>query len=124
MQTADGFILPTARIEAQSTSPGPQAAQAGCPLSGDAIRLMCVLDGKIVVDRTADRFPRVLNRVASLWKKPAEADRYFEELLNDSRGSRQGFPLGVLSEINALRDFYNTRVYPKRVDPWDHVVYR
>jgi hypothetical protein len=119
------YVVPTARIEVQQrVRCASDHDQAACALTGDAIRLMCRLEGKIALSETADRFPRVLNRIAALWKKPVDADRYFDELLHDSRGGRQGFPLPVLSEINALRDFYVTRVYPKRVDPWEQVLYR
>ena len=119
------YVVPTARVEMQhSLKHRRNPDHADCPLTGDAIRLMCQLDGKIAVSETADQFPRILNRIAAVWKKPVDADRYFDELLHDSRGSRQGFPLRVLSEINALRDFYVTRVYPKRTDPWEQVLYR
>jgi|SRR5215510_5465201 len=119
------YVVPTTGTDVKhATMRRSEAPQAACPLSGDAIRLMCRLDGKISVSETADQFPRILNRIAALWNKPVEADRYFDDLLHDRRGGRQGFPLRVLSEINALRDFYVTRAYPKRVDPWEQMLYR
>jgi hypothetical protein len=48
-------------------------------------------------------------------------DRYFEDLLTDTRGNRQGFPLGILMELSALKDYYQGKVFPaiQRGDLWD-----
>jgi len=67
----------------------------------------------------AATFPRIVNRLARLWKAPLLVDRCFEELLTDSRGNRQGFPLGVLMELSTLRDYYQTTVFPTQRDVWD-----
>jgi hypothetical protein len=79
---------------------------------------MWQLDGKVKLDEVADRFPRVLNRIAEIWKRPLMADRYFEELLHDTRGSRAGFPLCVLAEISELKGYHSTYVYPRTMDAW------
>jgi hypothetical protein len=39
-------------------------------------------------------------------------DLYFEDLLTDTRGNRRGFALGILMELTALKDYYQTRVFP------------
>jgi hypothetical protein len=113
----------TSRSEAADISSAATPAEQLCPLSGDALRLMSRLQDKVSMDKLADQYPRILNRIAILWDKPLLADRYFEELLLDNRGSRQGFTLAVLSEINLLRDYYVTVAYPKRVDPWEQMLY-
>jgi hypothetical protein len=64
-------------------------------------------------------FPRIVNRMAKLWRMPAQMDRCFEDLLTDSRGNRQGFPLGVLMELTTLKDYYQTKVFPTRRGIWD-----
>ena len=72
--------------------------------------------------KLAEAFPRIVNRMAALWKTPAEMNRYFEELLTDTRGGRQGFPLGVLMELTSLKDYYQTKVAPPaKGDVWDVV---
>src|SRR5882762_7895208 len=53
--------------------------------------------------RLAAAFPRIVNRMAKLWKMPREMDRYFEELLADTRGNRKGFSLKILMELSTLR---------------------
>jgi len=69
--------------------------------------------------KLAAAFPRIVNRMAKLWKMPREMDRYFEELLTDTRGTRSGFPLGILMELGALKDYYRSKLYPTQRDVWD-----
>ena len=67
----------------------------------------------------AAAFPRIVNRMARLWKTPREMDRYFEDLLTDTRGHRQGFPLNILMELSTLKDYYQGKVFPTRRNAWD-----
>jgi hypothetical protein len=64
-------------------------------------------------------FPHVLNRIASLLKQPRRLDNYFVELLMDSRGGRQGFPLLAALEIASLREHYQSAVAPIKATVWD-----
>ena len=64
-------------------------------------------------------FPRIVNRMAQLWKTPRQMDDYFEDLLTDARGNRKGFPLGILMELSTLKDYYQAKVFPTRRDVWD-----
>ena len=70
----------------------------------------------------ATKFPRIVNKMATLWKSKPQMDRYFEDLLTDTRGNRQGFPLGVLMELTTLKDYYQTKVFAAASkDVWDPV---
>jgi hypothetical protein len=96
------------------------------PLNKDDLELNAAAQAWLVSIEASERpmklaaaFPRIVNRMAKLWKMPLQMDRYFEDLLTDHRGNRQGFPLGVLMELSALKDYYLTRVYPTRRDLWD-----
>lgn len=62
--------------------------------------------------KLAAAFPRIVNRMAKVWKIPRETDRYFQDLLEDHRGNRQGFPLNILMELTTLKDHYETKVFP------------
>lgn len=65
----------------------------------------------------AAAFPRIVNHMASLWESPRRMNRYFEQLFTDSRGgSRKGFSLGILMELTALKDYYQTKVFPAAQD--------
>src|SRR5262245_43108343 len=75
-------------------------------LSAAAQALMTSIDDSTRPKELAAAFPRIVNRMASLWKSPRQMDRYFEDLLTDTRGNRQGFPLGILMELTTLKDYY------------------
>jgi len=73
-------------------------------------------------NQLAVKFPRIVNKMAMLWKSKPQMDRYFEDLLTDTRGNRQGFPLGVLMELTTLKDYYETKVFAAAAkDVWDPV---
>ena len=56
-------------------------------------------------------YPRIANLLARDWNDPGECHHYFDDLLNDRRGSRKGFPVEVLEDLLTLRDYYQGR-YP------------
>lgn len=49
-------------------------------------------------------YPRIANRIVALLGDKASLARYFEGLLADERGTRQGFDFGTLVEIQNLFD--------------------
>jgi hypothetical protein len=55
--------------------------------------------------RLCEEFPRVANRVAWCWSDAALAARTLEDLLQDRRGGRRGFPPPVVRELNRLREY-------------------
>jgi hypothetical protein len=90
-------------------------------LTEEAKRFMASLDLSVRPIETAKQFPRIVNRIASLWKKPFLMDGYFEDLLIDKRGNRQGFPLRIAGEITALQAHYSTIVSPKTTETIDTI---
>jgi hypothetical protein len=88
-------------------------------LNATAQAWLASLDESVRPRELVARFPRIVNRIAKLWKAPLQMDRCFEELLTDTRGTRQGFPLGVLTELSSLKDYYGTKVFPTRNGVWD-----
>ena len=67
----------------------------------------------------AANYPRIANRLALLWKQPRQCDVYFESLLVDERGGRQGFPQSVALELVTLKTHYQTVVFPVNRTVWD-----
>lgn len=53
-----------------------------------------------------DNYPRIANRVAASWAIAAEFTACVDELLEDRRGDRQGFPPEVQNELLELRKHY------------------
>lgn len=90
-------------------------------LSAEGQALLVSLDAEMRPKKLAAAFPRIVNRMASLWRSPRQMDRYFEDLLTDTRGNRQGFPLGILMELTTLKEHYQTKVFPptQRGGVWD-----
>ena len=60
----------------------------------------------------AEHFPRICNQFARLWRQHDEMEPFFNELVQDSRGGRKGFPFSVMMDISVLRDYYDTVVHP------------
>lgn len=54
----------------------------------------------------AARFPHVVNRLALLWGKRDLVDHFFDDLLVDRRGGRQGFPRPVTDELLVLHEHF------------------
>lgn len=69
---------------------------------------------------TAKAFPRIVNKLAELWKRPSRCDEYFHTLLLDKRGGRQGFPPAVAMELGTLADHY-AKANPYKHSIWDDV---
>ena len=55
-----------------------------------------------------DKFPRIVERLVAVWEYPPKALAFFEELLIDQRGDRQGFAPEIAREIFQLRIIYET----------------
>ena len=90
-------------------------------LSAESEALLASIDAAVRPVRLAAAFPRIVNRIAVLWRTPRNMDRYFDDLLVDTRGNRKGFPLEILTELITLKDHYQTKVFPaiRRGDLWD-----
>jgi hypothetical protein len=88
-------------------------------LSSAASEWLAALPQPVRPVALAARFPRIANRICALWRRPVRLDAYFDDLLIDRRGDRQGFPLAVAKELNALKDYYRTDVFPVQRSIWD-----
>ena len=88
-------------------------------LSTESQALLSALNDSVRPTQLATRFPRIVNKMATIWRRPTQMDQYFEELLIDKRGNRQGFPLGILMELTTLKEYYQTAAFPTRTNIWD-----
>ncbi len=64
------------------------------------------------------RYARIANRIAELWLTP-QLDRYFDELLVDKRGGRQGFAADVMADLMGLYGKHTAIVSANAKDPLD-----
>lgn len=65
-----------------------------------------------------DRYERILNRIAELWLTP-QLEHYFNDLLVDRRGGRQGFAADIMSDLMALYGKHTALVAANAKDPFD-----
>jgi len=63
----------------------------------------------------AKQYARIANVLCAAWKDVTSCRKYFTELLVDNRGGREGFPQGVLQEIQALQEYYVRLYAPSEV---------
>lgn len=53
-------------------------------------------------------YPHIANRCAELWQQPSRLDEYLRSVMEDRRGDRAGFPIGILTELTSLREHLAT----------------
>lgn len=69
-----------------------------------------------------EQYPRLVNRISTLWRHPDELMEYLNDLLMDTRGrgDRQGFPMAVAMELASLKDYYELNLHPdSKAYLWD-----
>ena len=71
---------------------------------GEADGFFRKLPGDAYPQALVDQYPRIANTIVELRYDRAKLEDYFQSLLNDSRGGRQGFPFGVLMNLQNLRE--------------------
>ena len=76
-------------------------SSTSCPI---AERWSAALPTTVRPDALIERFPRIANLLALQWSDANARAAYFDELLVDRRGHRQGFPPPVLDELLRLRN--------------------
>jgi hypothetical protein len=97
------------------------AAAEDQQLCAEARTVLASMQSDALPVNLACRYPRVMNQIARLWNRPAQLDRYFDDLLIDKRGGRQGFPFAVAAELAVLKHYYQSAVYPKAECVWEKV---
>jgi hypothetical protein len=109
---------PSAQVKYSKSRSAPE--KDSLELSTEAQALLASIEESARPKELAAAFPRIVDRMASLWRTPRPMNRYFEQLLTDTRGVvRKGFTLGILMELTTLRDYYQTKVFPGEHNVWD-----
>ncbi len=90
------------------------SAGASAPGSGlTAEQLIQQLPEDVRPVKTAKSYPHIIDKLAELWRTPTAVLQFFDGLLIDNRGGRQGFSLSVIFEIQSLKDHYQEHHAPK-----------
>jgi len=96
-------------------------------LNRATIAWLDALPREVAPQAIATQFPRIANRLARFWDSPRGLDDYFQQLLHDQRGRRQGFPKDVLDELAALVQYQRGlrgKEGKEPTDLWDAIPYR
>ncbi len=71
-------------------------------LTGRSMTWLAALPEEVRPVLTMQRYARVINSIVDAWPDPQHRDDVFENLLNDRRKGRRGFPIDVERELSAL----------------------
>ena len=117
MATKSDSKPPSAKVDDNKRRSAPEKESP--ELSAEAQALLASIEESARPKELAAGFPRIIERMASLWRTPGPMNRYFEQLLTDSRGVvRKGFTLGILMELTTLKDYYQSK-FPTEHNVWD-----
>lgn len=101
--------LPPGVASAHTMAPGYWEARRRRPvttdraLTGQAIDWLLRLPPDARPRVTCERFPRIVNALAAAWPYADDRQELLQSLLNDRRPQRSGFPDGVRTELELLR---------------------
>ena len=96
-------------------------AQATETLSVEASRWLDELPPNVRPRRLPVEFARIANALSRRWGTPAACLAYFDDVLIDKRGNRRGFPMGIVLELAALKNYFQTFVHPAPRTVWDEL---
>ena len=80
-------------------------------LSDDAVAWLARLPEDFRPAALAERFPRIANRLAQLWRDPGLTEHLLDELVVPRRPGRQGFPPDVIVDLQSLQVLNDHRLY-------------
>ena len=80
-------------------------------LSDDAVAWLAHLPADFRPAALAERFPRIANRLAQLWRDPGLTEHLLDELVVPRRPGRQGFPPEVMVDLQSLQVLNDHRLY-------------
>lgn len=94
-------ILPLVAKRWETRRAPQHAAEQG--LGAQTFKWLATLPKEMRPDSLARKFPRIANRLAEIWKRPLQCERYLDDLMLDRRNGRQGFPSDVAADIVRLK---------------------
>ncbi|TAK85254.1 MAG: hypothetical protein EPO01_10920 [Aquabacterium sp.] len=110
--TVSGAFNPEPQYEApprRSVEPAPAAGAPKEPLPAHTVQWIVSLPAAARPLHLFMHYPKLGNRLALLWENTGDAQRFFDELLMDTRGTRQGFPKEVFEDLMRLQHLLNER---------------
>lgn len=94
------------RSNAKTGPAGQRAPQSPERVRDETLRWLVTLPEHVRPAELTRRYPRIANKIARLWRQVARCEEYLDDLVEDRRGGRRGFPMGVARELTVLRRHY------------------
>jgi hypothetical protein len=95
-------VCPTSDWEAARRKAAPEKGE----LHDRTFKWLATLPVDLRPMSTAQKYPRIVNKISDLWGHCEYTRLYFQSLLVDRRKGRRGFPLDVKRELLALQQYY------------------
>lgn len=96
----------------------PSAPEALAP---QTVQWLASLPGEVRPRVLPIQFARIANNLARGWRARAASLAYLDDLLIDKRGNRRGFPIGIVLELAALKNYFQTVLHPGPMTVWDEI---
>jgi hypothetical protein len=115
------------RTQFQSAQPKTGAENRKAPslydrtLNASATKWLRELPNAIRPNEASVRFPRIVNRLARFWDTPPMVAEIFDDLLQNKRAGRRGFPPEIVAEFRALQAYSQTARAVHTGDVWSSV---
>lgn len=84
----------------------------------DTVRWLATLPDHVRPVELTRKYPRIANKIATLWRRVARCEEFLDDLVVDHRGGRRGFPMAIAQELTALRRYYAV-LHPNSNSVWD-----
>jgi hypothetical protein len=78
-------------------------------LTGGSMEWVISLPPTLRPHTLCEQFPRIVNLVAECWPDVSRSSAILDQLVNDRRGNRRGFPPAVQTELAALQNYLQER---------------
>lgn len=112
----DSAVVPTQKTQAAAPSrpnfsaaaaPARRQPQAPEELPPATIQWIISLPALVRPLYLTKSYPKIANKLAVLWPNAEITQQYFNDLLMDKRGGRQGFPREVFDDLMRLLQHFN-----------------
>ena len=93
-------------------------------LAPETIKWLAGLPANVRPKLLPIQFARIANALARKWASVDGCLAYFDDLLIDRRGNRRGFPIGILIELAALKNYFESVLHRSPQTVWEEVANR
>jgi hypothetical protein len=117
----DDLRRPLERAAGKPDHSGPasqRAPQYPERVRDETLRWLAALPEHVRPVELTRRYPRIANKLATIWRRVARCEEYLDELVVDKRGGRRGFSMAVAQELAVLRRHY-AALHPAGNGVWE-----